>query len=149
MARRFKTQAVKANKPYVVDELAYVACVSIATVRNWLKDGMKKVDENRPTMIMGFQALHYLKSRKANSKRPLKVGEFYCLRCKAPKMPFGAMADYVTTSAKGGRLMALCETCEGRCNRNISASDLPAFSKLLAIENRGVADAYKNPPDPS
>jgi hypothetical protein len=149
VARRFKTQAVKANKPYEVDELAVAACVSIATVRNWLKDGMEKVDENRPTMIMGFQALHYLKSRKANSKRPLKVGEFYCLRCKAPKMPFGAMADYMPTSAKGGRLMALCEACEGRCNRNISASDLPAFSELLAIENRGVADAYKNPPDPS
>jgi hypothetical protein len=141
MSRRFRTQRIKANKPYEVGELADAAYVSIPTIRNWLSSGMQKVDDNRPTIIMGFQALEYLKTRKASAKRPLKIGEFYCLRCKAPKVPFGGMADYLPTSPKGGRLMALCESCEGRCNRNISAADLEAFSKVLAIENRGLVDA--------
>lgn len=141
MSRRFRTQGIKANKPYEVSELADAAGVSIPTVRSWLKAGMQKVDDIRPTIIMGFQALEYLKARNASAKHPLKIGEFYCLRCKVPTMPFGAMADYVPTSPRGGRLMALCEDCEGRCNRNISASDLAAFSKVLAIENRGRDDA--------
>lgn len=81
MARRFKTQGIKRNKTYDVHELADAACVTPVTVRNWLKDGMARVDDTRPTMILGFQALDYLKSRKAKGKRPMQVGEFYCLRC--------------------------------------------------------------------
>lgn len=93
MSRRFKTRGIKANKSYLIDELADVACVSTPTVRNWLKAGMQRVDDNRPTMIMGFQALDYLNARKANAKKPLTMGEFYCFRCKTPRSPLGAMAD--------------------------------------------------------
>ena len=141
MARRFKTRGVKRNKAYEVDELADAACVSPATVRNWRKDGMCTVDDSRPTLIMGFQALDYLKARKASGKRPTKFGEFYCFRCKAPRAALGKMADYEPTSPNGGRLKALCEVCECNCNRNIRASELPTFSKILEIEIRGIPDA--------
>jgi hypothetical protein len=141
MARRYQTQRIKRNKAYEVHELADVACVSTATVRNWLKDGLRRVDDTRPTIIIGFQALEYLNSRKAKNKRPMQVGEFYCLRCKAPRAAFGAMADYVPTNANGGRLKALCDVCECNCNRNICANDLPVFSKVLEIEIRGIPDA--------
>ena len=141
MARRYRTRGIKRHKAYDVHELADAACVSPATVRNWLKSGMERVDDTRPTMIMGFQALDYLNSRKAKSKRPMQVGEFYCFRCKSPRTAFGAMADYVPTSPNGGRLKALCGVCECNCNRNIRASELPAFSKVLAIEIRGIPDA--------
>lgn len=133
MARRFKTQRIKANTAYRTDELADVASVSIATVRSWLKAGMPRMDGNRPAMIMGFQALDFLKTRKANAKRPMALGEFYCLRCRAPRRALGAMADYVPASQTGGRLKALCAVCEGVCNRNISAKQLPDFSKILDI----------------
>jgi len=136
MPKRFKTRGIKANKSYRIDELADVAGVSIPTVRNWLKSGMPCVDDNRPTMIMGFHALDFLITRKANLKRPMALGEFYCLRCKAPRMPLGGMADYVPSSATAGRLKAICEVCECPCNRNISASKLPEFSRVLDVEIR-------------
>jgi hypothetical protein len=136
MARRFKTRSIKANKTYQVDELADAAGVSIPTVRNWIGAGMQRVDSNRPAIIMGFQALEFLNARKAKSKQPMALGEFYCLRCKVPRAPLGAMADYVATSVKGGRLKALCGVCECPCNRNISASDLPDIHKVLDVENR-------------
>lgn len=141
MARRFKTRGIKGNKAYEVHELADAACVSPATVRTWLKSGMGRIDNTRPTMIIGFQALDYLNSRKAKGKRPMQLGEFYCLRCKAPRAAFGAMADYVPSSPNGGRLKALCGVCECNCNRNIRASELPTFSEVLEIEIRGVPDA--------
>jgi len=137
MARRFKTRAIKANKTYQVDELADAAGVSVPTVRNWIKTGMQCVDGNRPTIIMGFQALNYLNARKAKASRPLALGEFYCLRCKAQRKPLGAMADYVSTSIAGGRLKALCDVCECQCNRNISARDLPEIRKKLDVATNG------------
>lgn len=136
MSRRFKTRGIKANKTYEVVELADAACVSIPTVRNWLNAGMQKVDDQRPTMIMGFQALDFLNARKANAKCPMAIGEFFCMRCKDRRTPMGAMADYEPTSATGGRLKAFCEVCECPCNRNISANELSCLRKILDVEIR-------------
>ncbi len=139
MATRFKTRGIKANQAYYVHELADVACVSVATVRSWLKAGMGRVDRNRPTMVLGFQALEFLKARRNKAKQPLKVGEFYCFRCKGPRKPLGAMTDYYEPSATaGGCLKALCDECECPCNRNVSASDLPAIRKVLDVAIRGI-----------
>ncbi len=137
MPKRFKTRGIKTNKSYQLGELADVAGVSTATVRNWIRAGMQRVDSNRPTMIMGFQALEYLNDRKTSSKHPMALGEFYCLRCKTPRTPLGAMADYVPASDTGGRLKAFCGVCECPCNRNISANQLPAFARVLDVEIRG------------
>ena len=136
MARRFRTRAIKANQAYRVDELAEAAGVTVPTVRTWIGAGLQLVDKNRPAMIMGFQALAFLKSRKAKACRPLALGQFYCLRCKAPRMPLGGMADYAPSSATGGRLKAICEVCECQCNRNISAGDLPEICKVLDVATR-------------
>ena len=136
MARRFRTQSIKANYAYRVDELAEVVGVTVPTVRNWIRAGLPLVDKNHPTLIMGFHALNFLKARKEKSSRPLDLGEFYCLRCKVPRMPLGDMADYVPSSATGGRLKAICEVCECQCNRNISASDLPEICKALDVATR-------------
>ena len=137
MARRFKTRGIKSNKSYCIDELAQVACVSPSTVRNWLKAGMQRLDDNRPTMIMGFQALNFLNVRKAKALQPLALGEFYCFRCKAPRRPLGAMADYVPIGVTSGRLKALCAVCERPCNRNTRADDLPDVRMILDVEIRG------------
>lgn len=136
MPRRFKTQRIKANKSYQVAELAETAGVSIQTIRNWIRAGMQRVDGNRPTIIMGFQALDYLKARMAKTRRPLALGEFYCLRCKAPRAALGAMAEYEPTSDTSGRLKALCDTCECACNRNVRASDLPAIGEVMRVAIR-------------
>ncbi|AGI68763.1 hypothetical protein OAN307_c32450 [Octadecabacter antarcticus 307] len=136
MAYRFRTRAIKANKAYLVDELADAAGVSVPTVRNWIKAGMPLVDKKRPMMIMGFHALEFLKNRKAKASRPLALGEFYCVRCKVPRIPFGAMADYVPTSATGGCLKAICSVCECRCNVSISAYNLPEIREVLDVAIR-------------
>jgi hypothetical protein len=137
MARRFKTRGIKANNPYQVDELANAACVSVPTVRNWIRDGMQLVDNNRPMIVMGFHALDYLNARRAKTKQPMALDQFYCMRCKARRTPFGAMADYVPSSEAGGCLKAICGVCECACNRNVSARDLPDICKVLDVKVRG------------
>lgn len=137
MSRRFKTRRIKANTSCLVDELAFAADVTPQTVCIWIKSGMQRVDANRPTMIMGFQALEFLNARKAKAKRPMAIGQFYCMRCEDRRASLGAMADYVPSSVTGGRLKAFCAVCECPCNRNVSARDLPEIRKILDVEIRG------------
>jgi hypothetical protein len=133
VSKRIKTRGIKSNKAYTVIELAEVAGVSTATVRSWLKAGMPRVDDTRPTLIMGFQALDFIQTRQKKAKRPLAVGQFFCMRCKAQRAAYGAMADHVPASGKGGSLKTLCAVCGGACSRNISAAQLRAFSTVLSI----------------
>lgn len=141
MAPRFKTRTIKANKSYLVDELASVASVSPQTVRAWLKSGMARVDGERPTLILGFQALDYLDARKKSAKGQLALGVFNCFTCKVPQKALGGMADYVPTSKTGGQLKVLCAVCEGRCNRYVSAVNLPEMRTVLDIEIRCMSSA--------
>ena len=136
MAKRVATNRIKKNQAYNIPELADIAMVSQITVRRWIKDGMTIIDNNRPTLVMGFSALAFLDTRQAKAKQPMQTHQFYCLRCRAPKTPLGMMADYIPQSPSGGRLVALCASCECTCNRNISAHQLPQFQAVLDIATR-------------
>ena len=137
MVRRFQTRGIKANKAYSVDELAEVTGVSVPAVRNWLRDGLQRIDDSRPILILGFQASEFLNARRVKSKRPLEPGEFLCFRCSAVRTALGAMADYEPLGATSGRLKALCSVCEGTLNLNIRSCNLPKFRKVLEVEIRG------------
>ena len=134
MSQRFKTRRIRANTSCLVDELAFAADVTPQTVRIWIKAGMQRVDANRPTMIMGFQALDFLNARKTKARCLMALGKFYCMRCKAPRASLGTMADYVPSSVTGGRLKAFCAVCECPCNRNVSARDLSEIREVLDVE---------------
>jgi len=136
VAKRYKTGRIKKNQAYNVEELADVVGVTQATVRNWIKAGMPVLDGKRPLYIMGFQAQGFLRNRTAKAKRPLASGEFYCFGCKARRMPYGLMADFVPSSATSGSLSALCECCQRQVYRSISLDQKAKFSEILDIANR-------------
>jgi hypothetical protein len=148
MARRYDTRRIKKNRSYSVEELAEALAVTHATVRNWIKAGLQLLDQNRPQIMLGFHIQDFLQNQRQKAKRPLADGEVYCLRCKAPRMPDGLMADYEPTSVSGGRLKALCEVCEGLCNRNVNAQQLQLFSNILEIVPMAVNEPKGTPQTP-
>jgi len=135
MAKRISLRRVRTNQPYTVDELADAVAVTPPTVRGWIDAGLTTIDGDRPAIIMGFHALKFLKQRQSSIKQPMAPDEFYCFRCKVPRRPSGLMADYVA-SPTGGRLVALCEVCEGVCNRRISAAQLVEIAAILDIASK-------------
>ena len=63
-------------------------------------------------LILGGELAAYLKARRTENKQPCLPGEIYCVRCRAPKKPAGAMADYQPVTATLGNLMGICPDCE-------------------------------------
>ncbi len=137
MSKRIVLARIKKNQTYTVVELASVSNVSEPTVRRWITAGMETIDTQRPTLVLGEAALEFLKERQSQAKVPMKLHELYCMRCKAPRAPYGLLADYTPKSSQSGRLAALCGVCECVCNRNISISQLPELQRRLEIVIRG------------
>lgn len=133
MPKRVLTRNIKSNYMYTYEEAGEVVGVTSQTIRTWRDGGLRILDAQRPHGVMGFDLKYYIDKRTESSKRPLRDDEFYCLTCKVGRRPAGAMADYVPITDSRGQLRALCEVCEGVCNRIIRAADIPRWSEKLEI----------------
>ena len=119
----------KIHRNYSVDEIATLFGVHRNTVRAWVKRGLATSDDRRPMLILGRDLVAFLQAQRAKNKRTCQPGEIYCVRCRAPKAPAGAMADYEALTATQGNLIAICADCETLIYRRVSLAKLAQASR--------------------
>jgi hypothetical protein len=115
---------VKIHRSYTVEEVARLCSTHKNTVRAWVKGGLPTSDNKRPTLILGRELAAYLQARRTKNKRPCQPGEIYCVRCRAPKLPAGEMAEYQPITQTLGNLIAICPDCESMIYRQVSRAKL-------------------------
>lgn len=123
---------IKVHRSYTVDEVARTLGVAKGTVRRWLKSGLPPTDSRKPALIRGVDLAEFLKS-KAKVKQPCRLGECYCVKCRSPQKPDGAMAEYVILTTTSGNLRALCPTCGSWMHRRTSYSQLERIRAELDV----------------
>jgi hypothetical protein len=125
MRKRYPNhRLVKSHRSYTVGEIASLLTKHKNTVRGWVKTGLPTNDDKRPILILGRHLAAFLQASRARSKHTCQPGELYCVRCRAPKFPAGAMADYVPVTEKLGNLKAICPDCGSIMNRRVSTAKL-------------------------
>jgi len=133
MGRRLNPRLVKIHRCYTVEEAARLLRVHKNTVRAWIKVGLPTIDARRPTLIAGSELRRFLEAKLKRGKQPCAPGELYCVRCRAPKAPAGAMADYIIVSNTSGNLRGLCPDCGNLIHRRVAYARLDEFRALLDI----------------
>jgi hypothetical protein len=123
----------KIHRSYSVEEIANLFGAHKNTVRMWIKNGLPPCGDIRPIIVQGRDLREFLKSRRNRNKSPCRIGEFYCLKCRAPKRAAGGMADCIQVSEFVGNLQALCPDCVCVMNRRVSMPKLDQFRAKLTI----------------
>lgn len=131
--RRPNYRLVKIHRSYTVEEIAGCLRVHRNTVREWIRRGLATCDKRRPTLVLGRDLAAFLRSRRANSRRPCGTGELFCLRCRVPRRPAGDMADYLPRTSTCGDLMALCGRCEAPMYRRVRRAQLSSVAAGLDL----------------
>ncbi|MFZ1444335.1 MAG: helix-turn-helix domain-containing protein [Candidatus Dechloromonas phosphoritropha] len=131
--RLHNPKLAKIHRNYSVDEIATLFGVHRNTVRAWVKRGLATSDDRRPMLILGRDLVAFLQAQRAKNKRTCQPGEIYCVRCRAPKAPAGAMADYEALTATQGNLIAICPDCETLIYRRVSLAKLAQVRGKLDI----------------
>jgi len=131
--RRPNHRLVKIHRSYTVEEAAMLFGNHKNTVRAWIKAGLPICDARRPTLILGQELALFLQSRRAKNKRPCTPGEVYCMRCRAPRIPAGGMAEYQPKTEILGNLVGICPQCEAMMYRRVSLAKLPQVRGNLDI----------------
>src|SRR4051812_24104132 len=93
---------VKVHRNYSVEEIARLFRVHKNTVRNWAKQGLAAINDQRPILILGRELSRFLSERRQRTKQTCGPGRIYCIACRAPKMPAGNMAECTPTGPLAG-----------------------------------------------
>jgi hypothetical protein len=133
MGRRPNPRLVKIHRSYTVEEVARLFPVHKNTVRAWIKAGLPTIDARRPLLIAGSELRPFLEARRKARRQPCAPGQFYCVRCRAPKAPAQAMVDYIALSRTSGNLRGLCPDCGTLIHRRAAYAKLGEFRAILDI----------------
>jgi excisionase family DNA binding protein len=133
--RRCALNRIKTGISYDVAEVAKLLGVHRYTVRQWLREGLKTIDDRRPLLIHGAALKAFLADRQRARKHVCGHGEFFCFKCRAPRTPYGAMADCAEHTAKVVRLTAICAVCEMKMYRTLRRTDLGKLALVLDLRS--------------
>jgi hypothetical protein len=103
---------MKSDRTYSVKELAEALDVAQVTIRqNWMKRGLAPIDTTRPFLFYGADVIAFLKTQKAERRRPCGPGQMFCLSCKAPRAPRSGSVTFRTTSSISFLMSGWCSVC--------------------------------------
>lgn len=136
MARRPSHRAVRIARSYTFEEAANALGVSQGAIRSWVKKGLPIMKAQRPYLILGEALKDFRQAETVKRKSALQANQLYCLGCKTPQTPMGMLVDCIPQTATTARLMGLCESCGGTCNRMISRAKIDQFREIFALVER-------------
>ena len=119
-SRRPNPKLTKIHRCYSVEDTARLFRIHKNTVRNWLREGLKAIDDQRPTLIRGEALARFLTERRARAKQVCGPGRIYCLPCRAPKVPDGHFVECIQTGDTTGTLQGICPDCGRMVYRRVN-----------------------------
>ena len=123
----------KIHHDYSVEDLSRLFAIHKNTVRNWIREGLEPIDDQRPTLFRGPELRRFLAERRARSKRNCGPGRIYCLPCRAPKVPSGKIAELVLKGDTTGTIRGICPACNRMIYRRVNPQNLDAIRGDLDI----------------
>lgn len=131
--RRANYRHIKIHRNYTVEDVARLFSKHKNTIRSWIKAGLPTCDRQRPTLILGRDLATFLQNRKEKRKRPCRLGEIYCVRCRSPKWPAGNLLDYQPITEKIGNLTAICPDCEALINQRLGTAKFGSIKAKMEV----------------
>ena len=134
MGRRHPSpHLAKIHRTYSVEDVSRLFGIHKNTVRSWLKQGLKPIDDQRPILLLGGELRRFLSDRRARAKQACGAGRIFCLPCRGPKIPAGRMAECVVTAEAAGTLQGICPDCHRMIYRKVNPSMLEAVRGDLDV----------------
>lgn len=144
MPRRASARRVRGHRTYTVAEAARCVGVHPRTVSTWIRDGLPVLKERRPILIKGSDLRSYLDAKRLSRRRPLRLGEIYCLPCREPKRPAGAMVDFIPEMPTSGTLRGICPDCQRLMHRKVKRTSLDRVAAGLDVALASVGERIGN-----
>lgn len=143
MPKSATLSSIKSLRTYTIPEAADITGVSDRTIRDWIKQGLPALAEERPTLVRGDALITFIKSQRTSRKQHVPQDSFYCFRCRAPRKPAGGFVDCEVYGNRT-KLIGICEACETLMHKAVSRDRLPEIEKRFDLNRTNAAINAKN-----
>ena len=136
MARKKRTyniRLIKATLSSSVRDIAELFGTHRRTILAWLKQGLPKIDDRKPYLILGADLAKFLTEKQNRRKRKCDPTEFYCFKCREPRQSKGNKAEINILNTKKAMLIGRCSFCNTKLNRLVSGQKIQQFQELFII----------------
>ena len=104
---------VRVSRTYTVAEIVALLDVHPNTVRRWLREGLKPLDDETPVFVHGAELRRFLSCRRAKRKQKCAPTEMRCFRCSAAREPVFGSVVVARRNQKTVMLRGICARCGG------------------------------------
>ena len=132
--RTYNTRLIRRDYCYRVDEVAELYGLHRQAVRRWLRDGLRRIDDQRPILIHGGDLIAFLDARQSKRKQACAPGEIYCCRCKSPRRPHQNLVSIEIQNDTHLMLSAKCDKCGTGMNQFGSVRKLDHYRSTFIIQ---------------
>ena len=128
-----------------LDDICNLFNVNHQTVREWIRRGLKTIDNGKPILIYGNDLKAFLGKQNQSNKCHTEFNQMFCMKCQDSR---GVYKNQIQLEANQQFLRAkgLCRDCKSVMNKSYKLSDLPQLRKIFVIVDMLQLYDCKNPP---
>jgi len=109
--RKYNTRRISLKISYSVQEIAELFGIHKNAALNWIKAGLKIIDQKKPYLINGSDLIEFLNIRQKKRKHKCKLDEFYCFKCRLPRKPLSGSIQITPRNIHRLKITAKCSVC--------------------------------------
>ena len=147
MKRKFNLNHIKKNYAYSITEICELLNVHKNTPLNWIKEGLKVIDNKKPFLIHGSDLKEFSQKRRDDQKSKCQNNELFCMKCQKPQKAWGNLADVLIKAKNKVSLQALCAVCECKMNKDFKVKKFALVKKTFdvgKVHNPRLIECFNN-----
>jgi hypothetical protein len=109
------------------------------TVRKWIKNALKAIDNGKPALVYGNDLIVFLKKQNTKNKCVTAFDELFCMACQDAR-PIYCNKITVTQKTNMLAVCGLCRSCKTKMFQNYKLDDFPRLRKIFRVV--GVLELY-------
>lgn len=134
--RRYNTRRIHLTTSYSALEVAELYGLHKGSVLNWIKQGLKIIDQHKPYLIRGSDLFDFLNKRQKQRKVNCQLNELYCFKCRAPRKPISESVQITKRNNCRLKIEGRCHTCNTKMFRDGALSKIEEIRKIFSIETQ-------------
>lgn len=99
----------------------------------WVRKGLPALTERKPHLIRGCDLRDFLRQAKKTRKKPLRLNQFYCLKCRDAREPAEAMIDCELPATGPAMIQGLCTICLTTMFKRIARDRIADLRRKLDV----------------
>lgn len=138
--KNYVLKNIKTRESYTTKRISKEIGVHTRTVQEWVKQGLKPIENSSPYYFMGYELKRFLQEKLKNRKTKLFPDEFYCTKCREAVRPIDKDVWISVSSRTIGNqgfnsltIKGICENCNSKINRFSHTGKLEEVKQIFNV----------------